>query len=71
MRLNKSIAERAVAEQGKAQIITATNVFAHIENIHDIVNGLLTLLNDDGIFISGIALLPLAPGNAPVRHHLP
>lgn len=49
---NKSAAEKAVAEQGKAQIITATNVFAHIENIHDIVNGLLTLLNDDGIFIS-------------------
>jgi hypothetical protein len=49
---NKSAAEKAVAEQGKAQIITATNVFAHIENIHDIVNGVLTLLNDDGIFIS-------------------
>ncbi len=49
---NKSVAEKAVAEQGKAQIITATNVFAHIENIHDIVNGMLTLLNDDGIFIS-------------------
>jgi C-methyltransferase C-terminal domain/Methyltransferase domain/Putative zinc binding domain len=49
---NKSAAEKAVAEQGKAQIITATNVFAHIENIHDIVDGVLTLLNDDGIFIS-------------------
>jgi hypothetical protein len=49
---NKSAAEKVVAEQGKAQIITATNVFAHIEDIHDIVDGVLTLLNDDGIFIS-------------------
>lgn len=48
----KSVAERAVSEQGKAQIITATNVFAHIEDIHDIVAGVLTLLDDDGIFIS-------------------
>src|SRR5207249_666603 len=49
---NKSAAEKVVAEQGKAQIITATNVFAHIEDIHNIVDGVLTLLNDDGIFIS-------------------
>lgn len=48
----KSVAERAVAQQGHAQIITATNVFAHIEDIHDIVAGVLTLLGDDGIFIS-------------------
>jgi hypothetical protein len=49
---NKSVAEKAVTEQGHAQIITATNVFAHIEDIHDIVAGVLTLLGDDGIFIS-------------------
>ena len=49
---NKTVAEKAVAEQGHAQIITATNVFAHIEDIHDIVAGVLTLLDDDGIFIS-------------------
>jgi hypothetical protein len=49
---NKDTAKKAVAEQGPAQIITATNVFAHIENIHDIVEGVLAMLNDDGIFIS-------------------
>ena len=49
---NKEVAEKAAAEQGKAQIVTATNVFAHIEDIHDIVAGILTLLSDDGIFIS-------------------
>ena len=49
---NKPVAEKAVAEQGHAQIVTATNVFAHIEDIHDIVAGVLTLLSDDGVFIS-------------------
>jgi len=38
--------------KGRAKVITATNVFAHIENIHDIVKNLLRLLDDDGVFIS-------------------
>ena len=37
---------------GKAKLITAANVFAHIENINDIVKGIYELLDDDGIFIS-------------------
>jgi len=49
---NKEVAVKTAAEQGKAQIVTATNVFAHIENIHDIVSGILALLDDSGIFIS-------------------
>jgi SAM-dependent methyltransferase len=49
---NKDTAEKALAAQGRAQIITATNVFAHIEDIHNIVDGVLTLLDDGGIFIT-------------------
>jgi hypothetical protein len=49
---NKDAAARAVVEQGRAQIITATNVFAHIEDIHNIVEAMLALLDDEGIFIS-------------------
>jgi SAM-dependent methyltransferase len=48
----KPAAEKAAAEQGRAQIITATNVFAHIEDIHNIVEAMLALLDTDGIFIS-------------------
>lgn len=48
----RDIAEKTKSEEGPAKIITATNVFAHIENIHDIVESLLYLLDDDGIFIS-------------------
>jgi hypothetical protein len=45
-------AERVRNAVGKARVITATNVFAHIENIHDIVEGILKMLDDDGVFIS-------------------
>lgn len=45
-------ARRVIELDGKAKIITATNVFAHIEDIHAIVRSILLLLSDDGIFIS-------------------
>ena len=57
---NRAAMEKTVAEQGKAKMITATNVFAHIEDIHEIVDCIVTLLQDDGIFISeSHYLLPL------------
>ena len=37
---------------GKAGVVTATNVFAHIEGIHEIVDSVLAMLADDGVFIS-------------------
>ena len=50
----------ALAAQGKAAMVTATNVFAHIEDIHEIVDCILELLDEDGIFISeSHYLLPL------------
>jgi len=36
----------------QADLITAANVFAHIEKPNDIVDGIYHLLKDDGIFIS-------------------
>jgi SAM-dependent methyltransferase len=48
----KESAAKAAAEQGRAQIVTATNVFAHIEDVHNIVEAMLSLLDEDGIFIS-------------------
>jgi hypothetical protein len=49
---NKAVAAKVAAQEGPAQIVTATNVFAHIEDVHDIVDGMLTLLDENGIFIS-------------------
>jgi len=37
---------------GKAKIITATNVFAHIENVKELMKNILKILDKDGIFIS-------------------
>lgn len=39
-------------EYGKARIITAANVFAHIGDIHTVVEGIRELLSPDGVFIS-------------------
>jgi hypothetical protein len=39
-------------QDGPATIVTATNVFAHIEHVHDIVESLLSMLKPDGVFIS-------------------
>jgi hypothetical protein len=38
--------------EGPATVVTATNVFAHMENIHPIVDGILAMLGDAGVFIS-------------------
>ena len=45
-------AEEVQRHHGRASVITAANVFAHIEDIHEIVDSLLSLLADDGMFIS-------------------
>ena len=49
---NRAAVEKTAAEHGKAKIVTATNVFAHIEDIHEIVDCIDNLLSGDGIFIS-------------------
>lgn len=45
-------AKAAVSKRGKASIVTAANVFAHIEDVHSIVASIKSMLTDDGIFIS-------------------
>src|ERR1700716_1367018 len=39
-------------EHGPARVVTAANCFAHIEDVHAIVAGILDLLGPDGVFIS-------------------
>ena len=45
------IAKKVVKKYGKASVITATNVFAHIDNLDDFMNGVKTLLKEDGIIV--------------------
>ncbi len=48
----RAAVEEALRNHGQAALLTATNVFAHIENIHEVIECLLALLRPDGIFIS-------------------
>lgn len=45
-------AARAVAECGRATVVTATNVFAHIEDVHRVVDSVLAMLTPDGVFVT-------------------
>jgi hypothetical protein len=49
---NRDVVSKVLAESGAAKIITATNVFAHIENINEIMECILQLLGKDGVFVS-------------------
>ncbi|MBI4994121.1 class I SAM-dependent methyltransferase [Candidatus Peregrinibacteria bacterium] len=49
---NAQSAAKAKSKYGSAKIITAANVFAHIGDIHPVVDGILDLLAPDGVFIS-------------------
>ena len=48
----KDVVENVKKEYGKAKIIIATNVFAHIDKVNEIVEMILDVLADDGVFIS-------------------
>jgi SAM-dependent methyltransferase len=67
-------AEGVKSEAGKAKLVTATNCFAHIENIHNVVDGVLALLDDDGVFVSEshylIALLDTVQYDTIYHEHL-
>ena len=49
---NQDVVNRVLSKKGTAKIITATNVFAHIEDINKILECILQLLSKDGMFIS-------------------
>lgn len=48
----KELAKKIKKEYGRAKIITATNVVAHVHDLHDFLEGIKVLLSDDGLFIS-------------------
>ena len=48
----KEVAREVRQKHGAAKVVTAANCFAHIEDVHGIVEGILELLAPDGVFIS-------------------
>ena len=46
------VAREVKKEHGHARVVTAANCFAHIEDVHAIVDGINELIGDKGVFIS-------------------
>ena len=49
---NKNTVQKIVKKYGRAKLITATNVFAHINNAPELAKNIQALLDKDGVFIS-------------------
>ncbi len=46
-----NLAKKIVQERKRVDIVTATNVFAHIHDLDEVIFGIKELITDDGIFI--------------------
>ena len=49
---NEKCAKKIESKYGKAKIITATNVFAHIHDINSVMKGIKIILDEKGVFVS-------------------
>jgi cyclopropane fatty-acyl-phospholipid synthase-like methyltransferase len=49
---SEKTAEKAVNQYGKARIITATNVFAHVRDFDSFMKGIKNLISDNGVFVT-------------------
>lgn len=54
---NEKCASEVCKKYGSANLITATNVFAHADDLESFVNGITNLLADDGVFIIEVPYL--------------
>lgn len=53
-----AVAAQLLAQDGQAALMCANNVFAHADNIEDIVRGIRQLLTPDGVFVFEVSYLP-------------
>jgi len=49
--LNKNTVQEIVEKYGKANMITINNLFSNIDNLYDTTKNIISLLDDDGIFV--------------------
>ncbi len=54
---SSAIAERILGEQGPAAVMCANNVFAHIDDMSDIVIGIRKILAPDGVFVFEVSYI--------------
>ena len=55
---NYDVAQEIYEDMGFADIISAANVFYHVEELHDIVKGIKFLLDKNGVFVVQGTYLP-------------
>jgi hypothetical protein len=69
-----AVAREVRTEHGPASVVTAANCFAHIEDVHAIVDGIVEMLKPGGVFISEshylIALLDTLQYDTVYHEHL-
>lgn len=50
--INAKSVKEVTEKYGKAKIVTATNVFAHINNMPELIQNIKNLMTEDGVFVS-------------------
>ena len=55
---SSAIAKNILSEHGQARLICANNVFAHIDEMSDVVKGIHKLLASDGVFVFEVSYVP-------------
>jgi SAM-dependent methyltransferase len=55
--MDKETANKIFKEHGKASVITANNVYAHVDGLSDMTNAIKTVLAEDGIFVFEVSYL--------------
>lgn len=55
---DQKAADEVLKVLGQANLVTAANVFAHIENIHAVVEAIVSMLAPNGVFVSESHYLP-------------
>jgi hypothetical protein len=48
----EALAKEIASDFGKAKVVTATNVFAHMASLGEVIRGICQLLDHDGVFIT-------------------
>ncbi len=54
---DSQVAKKIVEKFGPAQIVTANNVFAHVDNLSELIKGIKILLAKDGVFVIEVPYL--------------
>jgi SAM-dependent methyltransferase len=52
-----ALATQIRADKGAAKVVTANNVFAHVDDLTGVVDGIRAVLDDDGVFVFEVSYL--------------